>query len=236
MARGILEEHFYHKTIQLYCGVFGSVFDEIRIERDDGKLIKVPIAYAIKKAYNVRNEQNPDPNSSRYKNQLPRMSFSIVGYRRDPSRMVNRYSTLIGNGNRTSGTVQVQKQRVPYNFQFRLNIKTKNFTDMLQIIEQIMVYFNPSVVANVEDAPDLGLETAIPIQLDSNDTLGDLFEGSFENEQIFETSLDFTLEGYLYMPTSNAKVIKKVTINYFDLDSREFIESDVFTEKDAIQK
>lgn len=236
MAKGILEDFFGHKTILLYCNVFGSVFDEIKIERDNGKLIKVPIAYAVKNPYDVRNEQNPDPNKARYKNQLPRMSFSIVGYQRDPSRMVNRYSNLVGNGNRASGTVRVQKQRVPYNFQFRLNIKTKNLIDMLQIIEQIMVYFNPSIVVNVEDAPDLGLETAIPIQLQANDTLGDLFEGSFENERIIETSLDFNLEGYLYMPTSNAKVIKKVTVNYFDLDSKGLIETDVFTEKDAIEK
>lgn len=229
----ILENHFYHQTMQLYCGVFGSVFDEIRIKRGEDKFIKVPIAYAMKQKYDVRNTENPDPNAVRIKSQLPRMSFSITNFRRDNSRVTNRMDRLIQAIDRkTADSVKVQYNRVPYNFDFRLNVKTKNIEDMLQILEQILVYFNPSIVVNVEDNPDLNFVSRIPIKLMNNDSFGDMFEGSFEDEQIIETSMDFELEGHLYMPTSNGKVIKYVDINYFDLGTKSLLESDRFTEAD----
>lgn len=229
----ILEQHFYHETIQLYCGIFGSVFDEIQVKRKNNKLIKVPIAYAVKQKYDVRNTQNEDPNKARIKMQLPRMSFSLVNFRRDNNRVTNRMQRLIQNVDRKAAeSVNVQYNRVPYNFDFRLNIKTKTIEDMLQIIEQILVYFNPSIVVNVTDNPDLNFTSKIPINLLSNDAFGDLFEGSFEDEQIIETSLDFGLEGHLYMPTNTGKVIKYVDINYFDLSTKEFLESERYTEAD----
>jgi hypothetical protein len=233
----ILQDHFFHDTIQMYVGVFGSVFDEIKIKRTTpnkpDKFIRVPIAYAVKKRYDVRNDQNPDPNKVRIKNQLPRMSFTMTGMQKDNSRMMNRMNTMIKSGPRDQpGGLATQRERVPYNFQFRLDVKTKNLVDILQILEQILVYFNPSIVVNVIDNPDLAMSSAIPIKLLNNSGFGDLFEGSFEDEEVIEGSLEFELEGYLYLPTSDAKIIKKVTVNYFDLDSRKFLENQVFTEAD----
>ena len=227
----ILEDYFFHDTIQMYVGVFGSVFDEIKIKRTETKFIKVPIAYAVKKRYDVRNEQNPDPNKVRVKSQLPRMSFAVTGMQKDNARILNRMNTMIQKGERVAG-MKMQRERVPYNFQFRLDVKTKNLVDMLQIMEQILVYFNPSITVNVIDNPDLEMDTAIPIRLTSNSGFGDLFEGSFEDEEIIEASLEFELEGYLYLPTTEAKLINKVTVNYFDLASKKFLEQQVFTEAD----
>jgi len=232
----ILEDFFYHNTIETYVGAFGSVFDEIKIKRQPvgtkpGKLIKVPIAYAVKRRYVVRDEQNPDPNKARIKNQLPRMSFSIVSMQKDPTRMLNRMEQMLTVGNRQNG-LSTQRGRVPYNFQIRLDVKTKTIGDMLQILEQILVYFNPSIIVNLVDNPDLEMETAIPIKLQNNSGIADLFEGSFEDDESIEASLDFELEGYLYLPTSEAKVIKKVTVNYHDMKTRELIDQQVFTEDD----
>lgn len=232
----ILENFFYHNTIETYVGAFGSVFDEIKIQRPPvgnkpGKLIKIPIAYAVKRRYVVRDEQNPDPNKVRVKNQLPRMSFAIVSMQKDPTRMLNRMDQMLTVGNRQNG-LSTQRGRVPYNFQIRLDIKTKTIGDMLQILEQILVYFNPSIVVNLVDNPDLEMETAIPIKLQSNTGIADLFEGSFEDDEAIEASLDFELEGYLYLPTGEAKVIKKVTVNYHDMKSKQLIDQQVFTEAD----
>lgn len=228
----ILENYFFHNTIQLYVGAFGSIFDEISIKRGS-KEIKVPIAYTNKKRYVIRDEQNPDPNKVRIKSQLPRMSYTLTGFYRDNSRVLNRMTTLIQPGNRNAiGGLNSQRNRVPYNFQFRLNIKTKNIVDLLQIVEQICVYFNPSIVINVLDNPDLDMENSLPVNLMTNDGIGDLSEGSFETEEIIETSLDFELEGYLYMPTSKAKFIKQVNVNYYDMVNNTLLDSDTFTEAD----
>lgn len=223
----ILEDHFYHKTITLICGVFGSVFNEIKIKRDDGKVIKVPIAYEIKQKYDVRNTQNPDPNAVRYKMQLPRMGFKLLSMQKDISRSLNRMHPIYERGvdRETATGIKQQYNRVPYNFQFMLNVKTKTLDDMLQIIEQIVVYFDPTVRVNVTDNPDLNFDSSFTIKmLDS--TLEDLTEGMFEQEQSLETTLTFELEGWLYKPTSEIGIIKTITINYHDLNNFEFLESD----------
>lgn len=232
MSEPILETYFFHDTIQLYVGIFGSVFDEIKIKRGN-KLVKVPIAYSMKKRYDVRNEQNPDPNAARVKMSLPRMGFALTGIQRDQTRVLNRLQTMITPGNRTTAnSLSTQRERVPYIFQFRLDIKTKNLIDMLQIQEQILPYFNPSINVDVIDNPDLEMNSSIPIKLLSSSGIGDIFEGSFEGEEIIESTLEFELEGYLYMPTNNSKIIKKVTVNYFDMNTNTKLDQQVFTEED----
>ena len=220
----VLENHFYHKTIMLLTGVFGSVFDELKIVRANGSVIKVPIAYGAKRKYNVRNDQNPDPGAVRYKMQLPRMSFSLVSILRDTTRSANKMYKLTENIDRANVLgVKSQYNRVPFLFTYSLAIKTKTIDDMLQLIEQIVVYFNPTLRVIVKDNPDLSYDSAITIKL-LDTGVESISEGSFENEELIEATLQFELEGWLYMPTQTTKVITKSIINVFDMSTGEQLE------------
>lgn len=222
----LFDKFQYHKTITLLSGVFGAVFNEIVLERDDGTKILVPIAYATKQKYDVRNEQNPEPNKLKYKTTLPRMSFKLNSWRRDTERALSRYNMLVEQGvDRTAVTgLASQKNRVPFIFGYELNVKAKNIQDMLQIVEQVLVMFNPSLNVQVKDNPDLNEESAINIKL-LDSQMQDIFEGSFEDEQVLETTFNFELEGWLYMPTADSKIITKVIVNVFDLDSDQLLET-----------
>lgn len=216
----------YHKTITLLSGVFGAVFNEITLERDDGTKILVPIAYATKQKYDVRNEQNPEPNKLKYKTQLPRMSFKLNSWRRDTERSLSRFQMLVEQGvDRTQVQgLSSQRNRVPFIFGYELNVKAKNIQDMLQIVEQVLVMFNPSLNVKVKDNPDLNEESAINIKL-LDSQMQDIFEGSFEDEQVLETTFNFELEGWLYMPTADSKIITKVIVNVFDLSTNQLLET-----------
>jgi len=221
----VLENHFYHKTISLLTGVFGSIFDEIKIVRKDGSSILVPIAYSVKRKYNVRNDQNADPNAVRYKMQLPRMGFKLTGLQRESLRTNNKLYPLVENLDRTQVTqLKSQLNRVPFTFGYSLSIKTKTIDDMLQIIEQILVYFNPTLRVIVKDNPDLDYSSAITVKL-LDTGLDDISEGSFDGEELLESTLQFELEGWLYMPTQTAKIITKSIVNLFDLGSNELLET-----------
>ena len=226
----ILENHFYHRTIATLTGVFGTIFDEIKIVRKDGKTVLVPIAYAVKQRYNVRNTQNPDPLKSNVKMQLPRMSYKLTGMRRDPSRATSKFARIVDKAvDRTQAlSLNAQMNRVPYTFSFQLNIKTKTIDDMLQVVEQIVVNFNTPLSVLVDDNKDVHQDSAIVIKL-LDTGIEDMSEGGFEDEQSFETVMNFELDGWLYMPTSVAKVIKKVTVNVFDGGSKELLEQVVET-------
>ena len=224
----ILETNFYHKTISMYTAAFGTLFNNIRVSRDSG-LIKVPIAYQSKQKDRVRTTQNPDPNQIRVKSQLPRLSFKLVALNKDLSRITNRFNRLCADVDRTQVTsIASQYNRIPYSFSFELGIKTKYMDDMLEIIEQILVYFNPAVTINITDNPDLALDSAIDVYLEGN-SLSDVFEGAFEDEKILESVMSFRLDGWLYMPTSNANIIRTIDINYKDL-----INSDLLYDTDHI--
>lgn len=230
----ILEQHFYHKTIHFYTGVFGTVFDGIKIERSTGKQIKVPISYAGQQKQNTRASENADPNASRYKMRLPRLSYVLRGWQKDDSRITNKMHVLQEqNVNRSiANQVNAQINRVPYNFDFELRAKAKHMDDLLQITEQILPYFNPSIQIVVDDNPDLQGSTAIDLTL--NDTsLEDQFEGMYEEGRILEATFNFTIEGYIYGPTTPSGIIKTVNINYYDLlNPDDILETDVFTTKE----
>lgn len=228
----ILENHFYHKTIRQYSAIFGTIFNDIKIERETGKYIKVPLIYAGQQKQNVRAD-NENPNEIRFNTTLPRMSFLFNGIQKDQSRSTNKMHMLQEqNVDRVANNgVRSQLNRVPYNFSFQLFIKTKHLDDMLQIIEQILPYFNPSIKVVVKDNPDLDSNTSINISLDDIQYTDD-FEGQYEDTRVLETTISFTLEGYLYTASSDSSIIKTVYINYIDILTDKIIDSDIFTEAD----
>lgn len=227
----ILKTHFYHKTISLYTAVFGNCFNGLSVVRDDGTEILVPIAYAGKPKYNARLEAGNNTDDITFMSRTPRMSFQLTGFQRDQQRVKSKFFKLsnIHSHDPATSPISSQYNRVPYNFTYQLDITTKYIDDMLQLVEQIFVNFNPTVSIVVEDNPDLDDSSAILISLASN-SFQNNFEGTFDNKRDVTFTLEFTLEGYLYMPSDYTGVIKHVTINWHDLslDDTPIIETDTY--------
>lgn len=230
----ILDQHFYNKTVTLYSSIVGNCFSDIKIERDKG-LIKVPIAYAAQQKYNVITDQDEDPNLVRFMKTTPRMSFRLLGWTRDVSRVKNKMHRLTNMHKvGATGDIKAQYNRVPYRFSYVLDVTTKYLDDLLQIFEQIAVVFNPSIQIVVKDNPNIDDESALTITLDDT-PFEDSFEGIYETGREITCSFNFTLEGYLYMPTRDGNIIKTVYVNYYDLgDPEKILDNQTFTEVDAL--
>lgn len=227
-GKGLLSNHFYHKTTMLYSGVFLSLFSNLTIVRPDNKTIKVPVAFNNVQKFNVANEQDfnlANDAAPRTAQSLPRIGAKFIGWRRDESRARNKRYTL-SKDNKT------QLERIPYQLTYQMTIRTQYIYDMFQIMEQIMVGFNPSVEVVIKDNPDLDADTSINITMVAND-FNDVVEGNISDTRIIESDLTFTLDGWLYMPTQSAKgVIKKIVIDYNDLDTKEFLAETLVTPTD----
>ena len=52
---------------------------------------------------------------------------------------------------------------VPYNINFTLYILAKNSDDALQIVEQILPFFQPDYTITMKDNPDMGTVKDIPV-------------------------------------------------------------------------
>ena len=65
---------------------------------------------------------------------------------------------------------------VPYNINFELAILSKNQDDALQILEQILPFFQPSFNITMNLVPELGETKDYPVTLTSIDLYEDVYE------------------------------------------------------------
>ena len=75
---------------------------------------------------------------------LPRMSFEFTGLTYDQTRKVTTTQQFTVKDPDNDTGVKKAYMPVPYNMQFELSIMTKLNDDALQIVEQILPYFQPA--------------------------------------------------------------------------------------------
>lgn len=209
---------FYNETTRRYVAVFGTLFNDISIDRtnNDGTFtqsMKVPIHYAPMQKILARLEQDPNLNAPAMT--LPRMSFEILGMTYDSTRNLPR-NNIYRTGSAIASSLQTQYTPAPYDLEFQLNIMTKYNEDGTKILEQILPFFKPDFTVSVKILDELELYVDIPVVLNSVST-EDVYEGSFEERRALIWTLSFTMKAFYFGPTKNKKVIKfseaKVTTN-----------------------
>ena len=141
----MLGTYFYHEIIRKTVIGFGTLFNNVRIrhqDRNGGDLtdLKVPIAYGPTQKFLARIEQQSDLNKS-IAMTLPRMSFEMTSLQYDSTRKAGVTQTYKASDGTNLKKVFLP---VPYNIGFELNILCKINDDALQIVEQILPFFQPA--------------------------------------------------------------------------------------------
>ena len=215
----MLTNHFYNEAIRKTVVGFGTLFNNIEIERKDPQtkdvleVQKVPLAYGPKDKFLSRIEQNPDPTPGQpYEYmRIPRMYFEMTGINYDSARKtspIQKYRSVVNdNGNE----VRVQYVPVPYNIDFELGILVKSQDDGLQIIEQILPYFQPNCNITLNFIPDMDEKRDVAIIMNNVD-LEDSWDGEYNNRRSIIWTLTFTAKSYIYGPFNQAGIIRKATI------------------------
>ena len=141
----MLGTYYYHEIIRKTIVSFGTLFNAISIRHDDKSgntysELKVPLAYGPSQKFLARLEQQADLNKP-VGITLPRMSFEMNNVSYDPTRKSGVTQTFkASDGN----NIKKVFMPVPYNIGFELSILAKLNDDALQIVEQILPYFQPS--------------------------------------------------------------------------------------------
>ena len=213
----MLGSYFYNETIRKTVIAFGTLFNNIKIKKfaSDGKAIsqiKVPVAYGPMQRFLARIEQqaNFDDNVAIT---LPRLSFELTSYTYDPSRKSSPVTKFTGKGSDKTKHKKIFLP-VPYDVGFRLSFATKLQDDALQIIEQILPFFQPSYSVTVNMLEGVEEKRDIPFTL-ANVSFVDEYEGDFSTRRFIQYDLDFVAKTYFYteVPTDESGVIKKVQID-----------------------
>jgi hypothetical protein len=215
----MLGTYFYHQIIRKTIVAFGTLFNDIHIIHDDRNgneisKIKVPIAYGPTQKFLARLEQVEELNKPTQIT-LPRMSFEMVGIRYDNTRKLNTTQTFKTCG--SDSTVKKVFMPVPYNISFELSIISKLNDDSLQVIEQILPFFQPSFNLTVDLVDSIGEKKDIPIILDGI-SFQDDYEGDFSTRRSLIYTLQFTAKTYLFGPVPSGDsdgLIRKVQVDYY---------------------
>jgi len=216
---------FYHDTLRKYVILFGTLFNDVWINREDAsgnvkQSLKVPLSYGPREKFLARIEgidSNRDPQENPFSIVLPRMGFEITGFNYAPERKLptrNSFVTTVTDDNTKQKHVY---NPVPYDINFSLSVFVKNTTDGTRIIEQILPFFTPewtSTIQLVDDAP-IDIKLDIPVVLTSINQ-DDVYEGSFEERRALIWQLDFTMKGVFFGPVYKQEIINLANTQIYD--------------------
>lgn len=210
---------YYHGTLKKYVTLFGTLFNDIYINRNDTvhnviNTIKVPLQYAPKEKVLARLES--DPNLTKpIATVLPRMSFEITTMMYSPTRKLPSIGRNRKVSDENANELKYGYNPVPYDISFSLYIMVKNQEDGTQILEQILPYFTPEWTSTINLIPELGIVQDIPLVL-LNVTPQDTYEGDFSERRVMTWTLDFIMKGYFYGPTRKSGIITLANTNFYD--------------------
>ena len=215
----MLGQQFYHETIRKIIVAFGTTFNNVQLVRKDNsgnitQSMKVPLAYGPKEKFLVRLRADPDL-SSKVAITLPRIGFEIQNLAYDGTRKLSRVQKFkkVNTGNNTR-TLDTQFMPVPYNLDIVLYVLAKQSDDALQIVEQILPYFQPDYTITVNDMADMGIKRDVPIILNSI-SYEDNYEGDFDQRRALIYTMNFTCKFYLYGPVTSSNIIRTVQADQF---------------------
>ena len=229
----MLGQQFYHETMRKVVVAFGTIFNNINIVRknNSGTIIqkmKVPLAYGPAQKFLTRLDNDPSL-KNKVAVTLPRIGFEIANLAYDPVRKLNRVQKFKKVKSGRTRTLESQFMPVPYNLDLQLYILAKQSDDSLQIIEQILPFFQPDYTVTINDMAEMGIKRDVPVVLNSI-SYEDDYIGDFESRRALIYTLGFTAKFYLYGPVTDNNVIKKVQVDqYTDLPDQTPPRSQRFT-------
>ena len=217
----MLGTQFYHETIRNVVVAFGTLFNDIQLVRKDNsgtitQTMKVPLAYGPREKFLVRLREDADL-TKQVAITLPRIGFEIQNLSYDATRKMSRVQRFKKVKGANTKQLDTQYMPVPYNLEFELYVMAKQSDDALQIVEQILPYFQPDYALAINDMADMGISRDVPIVLNSI-SYEDSYDGDFTARRALIYTMSFTTKFYLYGPVTSAKVIKTVQVDqYTDL-------------------
>ena len=212
-------EKFYHSTIRKAIISFGNLFNNMYVDRKNAngeaiQTLKVPLSYAPKQKFLARITAITEADVKKdVQVILPRMAFEMLSIGYDPNRRVS----YVQQSRKISSRTQAETQYAPspYNINVALYIYAKNQDDGLQILEQILPYFNPDFNLSITAIPELDIQNDLPIVLDDI-SYDDQYEGEFTQRRAIIWTLSFTVKLNFYGPITKQGLIQFAKVNFFN--------------------
>jgi hypothetical protein len=215
---------YYHEILRKTIIAFGTLFNDIHIVRTDAsgtaqQSMKVPLAYGPKQKFLVRLREDASLDK-KVAVTLPRIGFELNAIEYDSTRKLNKMLKTRKVKGTKGEQVSTQFSPVPYNIGFEMFVMSKNSDDGVQIVEQILPYFQPDFTVTINAIPSMDIIRDIPIVL-TNTGYEDVYDGDFITRRSIVYTFNFMAKTYMYGPVSDTSIIKTVqTDQYADMPAK----------------
>ena len=215
-------DHFYHATMRKSVAVFGTLFNNIKVIRKasgGGVLnqVKVPLAYGPKQKFLARLDQETGIDAP-LAIKLPRMAFEITGLELDQTQKLQKRNVISESHGSDVGKKKTIKHYTSYNIGMSLYIMVKNQDDGLQIVEQILPFFQPEYSVSIKPVDGFDHKQDVQVIL-GGVNIDDQYEGGFTERRVLIYQLDFTMKMKFYGPTADVNVIREINVDFHDKEN-----------------
>jgi hypothetical protein len=208
-----MEKYYYYKALRKSTIMFLDMFNGIKIARYNRggifeKYVGVPLKYGPKEKWWYWMHERKDDEM------LPIMSVTMQGIEYSLERTTNKFKNILTTcGATNASTIQRYLNPAPYDIQYQLSIWALYMTDIDQILESILPYFQPHAYIRL---PIEELNSTYDLKVIFNSLAPDMdLEWADENFRILRYTLDFTVQSYLFKPVETAGVIGKIFTNFY---------------------
>jgi len=207
-----MQKYYYYKALRNTSIMFLDMFSGIKIARYNrgglfDKYITVPLKFGPKEKwyYWIRERKDNE--------MLPIMSVTLQGIEYSMERTTNKFKSIITGNPDNSSIIQRYLNPAPYDIQYQLSIWCLYLTDVDQILESILPYFQPHAFIRL---PIEELDSSYDLKVIFNSLAPDMdMEWDDENFRILRYTLDFTVQSYLFKPVETSSVIGKIFTNFY---------------------
>lgn len=209
----LTQEPFYNKTTVKVMAGFLTMLNNVKIERHDGVVTKVPLRYGNRQKYLKYLDQTRDLgyDKPQIRRRLPFMAYEIIDFEYDSERQKSKLQPLRLQNLNDSDSVVKLFQPTPYNLTIELTIVARKESEVFQIFEQIVPYFQPEFVVNIKPIEGITNHVDdIPFKL-----LSATFQADKEDKETIderEFIITFQCPVKYYSQVKSRKVIKIVEL------------------------
>lgn len=221
----MINNYFYEAQLRQYLLQFCAIFKGLSVktgkgECDEAQFISVPITVGNKDrvvaAIFAGNTQNRSFS-------LPHMSVFLQGVavaperRRDPGMLHQRVTMPVGGVFPDDLTVVKRAMPVPYDATIELSIYTSNTEQLHQILEQVLVLFNPDLQLQKSDG---AFDWTKLTRVELTDIANEENMPAGTDRRIIQWTLTFQVPIYLSIPMAvRDDLVRKVIIQIGDLSN-----------------
>lgn len=207
-----MKEYYYLQGLRKTIIQFLDTLNDIQIARynENGvftQYYEVPVKFGTKRKIWYWLEERKDDQMH------PIISVQMTGLDYDTNRLTNKMFKITKSRSVSAGDVSRFLNPSPYNINFSVSIWALNMTDIDQIIEQILPFYNPYIFIKIK-IPELDADLDLKVMFNSvsPDVSNEIPDDDYRN---ILYNMEFVVHGYLFRPITEGKIIKRIITKYY---------------------